>query len=71
MVPHVDTETLLAELDQRHQQAAMHRLAVACNQRQGRHAGRLRWALGTTLLRLGGLVLGETELLESNAAIGG
>lgn len=70
MVPHVDTKTLLVELDQRHQEAAMHRLAITCSRNGEWHAGRLRMAVGNALLRLGGLVLGENELLGPDAATG-
>ena len=71
MVPHVDTKTLLVELDQRHHQAALHRLATACNQSQETTTGRLRWALGSVLLRLGALVLGGDRLLRRKTTSGG
>jgi hypothetical protein len=71
MVPHVDTDTLLVELDRRHQQAAVQRLATACNRSPERHAGRLRWAVGSVLLQMGTLVLGDDGLVRSNATSGG
>jgi hypothetical protein len=71
MVPHVDTDTLLVELDQRHQQAAMQRLAVAYHRSQERHTGPIRMALGSILLRLGALVIGDDGLLRSSAGISG
>jgi hypothetical protein len=71
MVPHVDTDTLLVELDQRHHLATMHRLATECDRTHIRDTGRLRWALGSVLLRLGAVVLGDDELMRSNAVSGG
>lgn len=71
MVPHVDTNTLLVELDQRRDQVALQRLASSCNRSQERRAGPVRWALGNALLRLGALVMGEERLLASNSASAG
>lgn len=70
MLSHVDTDTLLIELDQRHHQAAMQRLATTCSRGQERHAGRLRWTVGTVLLRAGGRLLGEDAVLGSGTALG-
>lgn len=64
---HVDTETLLVELDQRHHQAAMHQLAASCNPTQAARGSRVRWALGSRLLRLGQVVLGEDTLVIASA----
>jgi hypothetical protein len=71
MVPHVDTHTVLVELDQRHRQAAVRRLVTACNPNQARPIGPVRWALGSVLLRAGALVVGDDRLLRSGAANGG
>lgn len=65
MVPHVDTDTLLFELDQRRKQAAMHRLAAACKLGQESHTGRLGPLLGSVLIWAGALVLGDDRLLHS------
>jgi hypothetical protein len=70
MVPHVDTDTLLAELYQRRHEAAMKRLATAYNRSHERRTGRLRWALGTALLEMGVRVLGDQELARSTATSG-
>ncbi len=71
MVPHVNTDTLLVELDRRQQQAAMQRLAGACNRGHKTDARRLRWVVGTLLLQIGTLVLGDEGLVRSNATSGG
>lgn len=71
MVPHVNTATLLVELDHRHQQAAMQRLASACKRNHRTYAGRLRWAVGSVLLQTGTLVVGDDALVRSNVTSGG
>ena len=69
MIAHVDTDTLLVELDQRHHQADMHRLAIASKRSHERQTGRLRWALGSVLLRLGALALGDDGLVRRGHGI--
>lgn len=68
MIPHVDTETLRLELDERRLQAALRREVRAREASQVRHGQPLRWALANGLVALTGRVLGGDGWFYSRAA---
>lgn len=68
MFPHPDMDAVLFELNERRRQADLRRLVRESRQSQPRSARRLRWALGSTLLRLGVAVLGDDAWLHSDIA---
>jgi hypothetical protein len=67
MFPDPNMDAALFEIEERHRQADLHRLAGACRRADVSEAGRLRWALGSFLLRLGAIVSGEDAWLRTDA----
>jgi hypothetical protein len=77
MNAYLDMNSLLVELDERRRQEALrrpealHRITGSSNGNRAPHGRRLRRALGSALVRLGAVVLGDDSSLHSNAARGG
>lgn len=68
MFPDPTMDAALFEIAERRREADAHRLAHSFQRSRAAGAGRLRLALGSLLLRLGGAVLGEEAWLRSDIA---